>query len=61
MTLDIDAGATIEFPVAPLPFTKSRYLGVETWSNSVTGPRESKASAWMANILDNAKIRTEER
>jgi polygalacturonase len=30
MTLDIDAGATIEFPVAPLPFTKSRYLGVET-------------------------------
>jgi polygalacturonase len=30
MTLDIDAGATIDFPVAPLPFTKSRYLGVET-------------------------------
>jgi hypothetical protein len=30
MTLDIDAGATIEFPVAPLPFTKSRYLGIET-------------------------------
>ena len=30
MILDIDAGATIEFPVAPLPFTKSRYLGVET-------------------------------
>lgn len=30
MTLDIDAGATITFPVAPLPFTKSRYLGVET-------------------------------
>src|SRR5664280_1696807 len=30
MTLDIDAGAAIEFPVAPLPFTKSRYLGVET-------------------------------
>ncbi len=30
MTLDIDAGATIAFPVAPLPFTKSRYLGVET-------------------------------
>lgn len=30
MTLDIDAGATIEFPVAPLPFTKGRYLGVET-------------------------------
>ena len=29
MTLDIDAGATIEFPVAPLPFTKGRYLGVE--------------------------------
>ncbi|SPE42750.1 Glycoside hydrolase, family 28 [Candidatus Sulfopaludibacter sp. SbA3] len=30
MTLEIDAGATIEFPVAPLPFTKSRYLGIET-------------------------------
>ena len=30
MTLDIDAGATIDFPVAPLPFTKSRYLGIET-------------------------------
>src|ERR1035437_1460160 len=30
MILDIDAGATIEFPVAPLPFTKGRYLGIET-------------------------------
>src|SRR5450755_141417 len=30
MTLDLDAGATIEFPVAPLPFTKGRYLGIET-------------------------------
>lgn len=30
MTLDIDAGATIAFPVAPLPFTKGRYLGIET-------------------------------
>ena len=30
MTLEVDAGATIEFPVAPLPFTKGRYLGVET-------------------------------
>jgi polygalacturonase len=30
MTLEIDAGATIEFPVAELPFVKSRYLGVET-------------------------------
>jgi polygalacturonase len=30
MTLDIDAGARIEFPVGPLPFTKGRYLGVET-------------------------------
>ena len=30
MTLDADAGATIEFPVAELPFVKSRYLGVET-------------------------------
>src|SRR5204863_3137727 len=29
MTLHVDAGATIEFPVAPLPFTKGRYLGVE--------------------------------
>lgn len=30
MTLDVDAGATIHFPVAPLPFVKGRYLGVET-------------------------------
>lgn len=30
MTLEVDAGARIEFPVAPLPFAKSRYLGVET-------------------------------
>lgn len=30
MTLEVDAGATIEFPVAALPFVKSRYLGVET-------------------------------
>jgi polygalacturonase len=30
MILDIDAGATIEFPVAPLAFTKGRYLGIET-------------------------------
>jgi polygalacturonase len=30
MTLEIDAGAVIEFPVAPLPFVQSRYLGVET-------------------------------
>lgn len=29
MTLDVDAGATIAFPVAALPFTWSRYLGVE--------------------------------
>ena len=29
MTLDVDAGATIEFPVAALPFVKGRYLGVE--------------------------------
>ncbi len=29
MTLEVDAGATIEFPVVALPFTKSRYLGVE--------------------------------
>ncbi len=29
MTLQIDAGATIAFPVAPLPFTRGRYLGVE--------------------------------
>jgi len=29
MTLEVDAGATIAFPVAALPFVKSRYLGVE--------------------------------
>lgn len=29
MTLEIDAGASIDFPVGPLPFTKGRYLGVE--------------------------------
>lgn len=29
MTLDIEAGATIDFPVAPLPLVKGRYLGVE--------------------------------
>jgi polygalacturonase len=29
MTLDVDAGATIAFPVAPIPFEKTRYLGVE--------------------------------
>lgn len=29
MTLDIDAGATIAFPVASIPFEKTRYLGVE--------------------------------
>ena len=29
MTLEIDAGAVVEFPVAELPFTKGRYLGVE--------------------------------
>ena len=29
MTLEIDAGATVAFPVAPLPFVKGRYLGVE--------------------------------
>ena len=30
MTLDVDAGATIDFPVAAIPFEKTRYLGVET-------------------------------
>jgi polygalacturonase len=30
MTLNLDAGAIIEFPVAPLPFVKTRYLGIET-------------------------------
>jgi polygalacturonase len=30
MTLDVDAGAVIAFPVAPIPFEKTRYLGVET-------------------------------
>ncbi|HEX4066258.1 MAG TPA: glycoside hydrolase family 28 protein [Acidobacteriaceae bacterium] len=29
ITLDIGAGATIDFPVAPLPFVQGRYLGVE--------------------------------
>lgn len=29
MTLDVDAGVTIAFPVASLPFVKGRYLGVE--------------------------------
>jgi polygalacturonase len=29
ITLNLDAGATIAFPVAPLPFVKGRYLGVE--------------------------------
>ena len=29
MTLEVDAGAIIEFPVAPLPFRRGRYLGVE--------------------------------
>jgi polygalacturonase len=29
MTLEVDAGATIEFPVAPLPFVRGRYLGIE--------------------------------
>ncbi|HEV2446861.1 MAG TPA: glycoside hydrolase family 28 protein [Candidatus Sulfopaludibacter sp.] len=29
MTLEVEAGATIEFPVAALPFTRGRYLGVE--------------------------------
>jgi polygalacturonase len=30
MTLDVEAGATIHFPVAPLALEKTRYLGVET-------------------------------
>jgi polygalacturonase len=30
MTLEVGAGATIEFPVAALPFARGRYLGVET-------------------------------
>ena len=30
MTLDVDAGATIDFPVAALPLEKTRYLGVVT-------------------------------
>ncbi|MGH9604193.1 MAG: glycoside hydrolase family 28 protein [Terracidiphilus sp.] len=29
MTLDVGAGATIEFPVAPLPLVQGRYLGVD--------------------------------
>src|ERR1022692_1659691 len=27
MTLDVDSGATIDFPVAAIPFEKTRYLG----------------------------------
>jgi polygalacturonase len=30
MTLELDAGAVIEFPVAAIPFARGRYLGVET-------------------------------
>ena len=30
MTLEVDAGATVDFPVAELPFTRSRQLGIET-------------------------------
>jgi polygalacturonase len=30
MTLEIGAGAVVEFPVAALPFVRGRYLGVET-------------------------------
>jgi polygalacturonase len=30
MTLDIDSGATVAFPVSAIPFEKTRYLGVET-------------------------------
>ena len=29
MTLDVDAGATVDFPVSAIPFEKTRYLGVE--------------------------------
>ena len=29
MTLDFDAGATVDFPVSSIPFEKTRYLGVE--------------------------------
>lgn len=29
MTLEVEAGATVAFPVAALPFTRGRYLGVE--------------------------------
>ncbi|MGA2650801.1 MAG: glycoside hydrolase family 28 protein [Terracidiphilus sp.] len=29
ITLDVDAGATIAFPVAPVPFVRGRHLGVE--------------------------------
>jgi polygalacturonase len=31
MTLDIDAGATIEFPVAPLPFRRAGTWGLRRW------------------------------
>ncbi len=29
MTLEVDAGATVDFPVSAIPFEKTRYLGVE--------------------------------
>ncbi len=29
MTLDVDAGATVDFPVSAIPFERTRYLGVE--------------------------------
>lgn len=43
MTLDVEAGATIAFPVAALPLEKTRYLGVETLAPmALVGAREAE-------------------
>jgi polygalacturonase len=61
MTLEIDAGATVDFPAIPLPFTKGRQQGIETLTpvpligghdaENVTvtgrGVLTSKNAAWM--------------
>jgi hypothetical protein len=39
MTLDVDAGATIAFPVMAIPFEKTRYLGVEALAPDGTDRR----------------------
>ena len=43
MTLDVDAGAVIHFPVAALPLEKTRYLGVETLAPmALVGARDAE-------------------